>query len=146
MHVIVSEELQKPKQTGGSHSCDLVVGDNGAVVVDAFRLNQVFDHPKEGFKRLGPCINQTNSENIEAARHGNVAVRVRFRGTHVHEDELRIGETAFQFVHRPQQVGIRVVHHFFSSSSMSSEMTRTVYVGLHVSNWTSGGLQSCRAV
>src|SRR5438132_10369897 len=33
-----------------------------------------------------------------------------------------------------------------SSNGISSEMERTVYVGLHVGTWTSGGIQSWRSV
>src|SRR5438093_10763031 len=114
MHIMMSEEFQKPKQTRRSHSCNVVVCDNGAVVVHALCLNQVFDHPKERFKRLWPGVDKADSENIEAPGAGNVSVGIGFWRAHVHENELRIGEATFQVVHGPQQVRICIVHRSFS--------------------------------
>src|SRR5262245_28707472 len=46
MDIVVSEELQKPKQACRPHSCNVVVCNNGAVVIHTFCLNEVFDYPE----------------------------------------------------------------------------------------------------
>ena len=43
MHIAVTEEFQEPKEARGPHAGDIVVNDNGAVLVQTFGLNEVLD-------------------------------------------------------------------------------------------------------
>src|SRR5262249_4627328 len=87
VNVLVAEEFKKPEQARGTHAGDIVVDDNGAVGVDALRLNQVLDEPQVGFERFGPGIDKAYPEDVETSRSRNVPVGVRFGRPQIEYDE-----------------------------------------------------------
>ena len=112
MNIVVAEEFQKPEQPRGSHSGDIVVSHDGAIVVYALSLDQMFDHPKERFERFRPRVDQRDSEYVKASRAWNMTVRVSLRRSHVHENQPGIVGTGFQLINGPEQVWICVSHRF----------------------------------
>src|SRR5262252_2321333 len=78
MDILMSKELQKPKQPCRSHSCHVVIDDDGTVGIDALRLDEVLDDPEEGVEGLGACVDETDTEDVEAACSRDVTVGVGF--------------------------------------------------------------------
>src|SRR6516162_239695 len=74
MHVIMPKEFQEPEQPGRTHSGDVVISNDRAVAVDAFRLNQVLDDTQERIQRLRSRIDETDSKDVKASSAGNVTV------------------------------------------------------------------------
>src|SRR6266850_1154377 len=112
VNIVVAEEFQKPEQPRGSHSGDIVINHDGAIVVDPLSLDQVFDHPKERFERFRPRIDQRDSKYVKASRAWDMTVRVSLRWSQIHENQPGIVETGFQLIYGPEQVWIRIHHRF----------------------------------
>src|SRR5678809_488223 len=97
----MSEELQKPEEPCRTHAGNIVVDDQVAVGIDTLCLNQVLNDPEKAIQRLLSRINKADAEDVEAPRPGDMAVRVGFGRSKVHQNEVRIAEVTSEVLHRP---------------------------------------------
>src|SRR5438105_4604501 len=115
VNIVVAEEFEKPEQPRRPHSGDVVIYDYSAIVVYAFCLDQVFDHPQERFERFRPRIDQRDAKNVKASRAWDMTIRVSLRWSQIHESQLRVMKSGFQLINGPEQVRVRIRHRFPST-------------------------------